>query len=197
MTASPDPESQKSGPVFCLDACRLNHVFRAADCTGLRDPVSRASGALRIGLEGITGFPLHDNQWSQASLPTARGGFGISDPIQVCHVARLSAWGTWLSGGAVGLTLCPALRETLPRGHVDVISVFCSGLGDVGEPLSLWNAGGSYWSGVGGATGPRLPSMRRSPSGLTCWSRPNVTCWWPACQPETGPAWKSRITQKP
>ena len=79
----PDPQIQLRLLRVCLDACLLNHVFRAADCTGLTALVYRASGALRGCLEGVTGFSLSDNQWSQASLPTARGGFGISDPIQV------------------------------------------------------------------------------------------------------------------
>ena len=106
----PDPQIQLRLLRVCLDACRLNHVFRAADCTGLTALVSRASGALRRCLEGVTGFSVSDNQWGQASLPAARGGFGISDTIQVCHVARLSACVSWLSGRAVGLTLCPAPR---------------------------------------------------------------------------------------
>ena len=65
----PDPQIQLRLLRICLDAC---HVFRVADCTGLRDLVTRASGALRICLEGVTGFPLHDNQWTQSALPTAR-----------------------------------------------------------------------------------------------------------------------------
>ena len=36
----------------------------------------------------------------------------------------------------------PHFRQTLPRGPVDVIPVFCSVLGDVGEPLSVWKGGG-------------------------------------------------------
>ncbi len=142
----PDPQIQLRLLRVCLDACRLNHVFRAADCTGLTALVSRASGALRGCLEGVTGFSLSDNQWSQASLPTARGGFGISDPIQVCHAARLSACVSWISGGAVGLTLCPVLRDSLPRGHVGVIAALCSVLGNTGEPLSVWAGGETYKS---------------------------------------------------
>ena len=60
----PDPQIQLRLLRICLDACRLNHVFRAADCTGLRDLVTRPSGALRIYL---TGFPLHDNQCQAAA----------------------------------------------------------------------------------------------------------------------------------
>ena len=41
---------------------RLNHVFRAADGTGLRDLVARASGALRMCLEEVA--CLHDNEWT-------------------------------------------------------------------------------------------------------------------------------------
>ena len=44
----------------------------------------------------------------------------------------------------MGLTLCPALRDTVPRGHASVIAVFCSVLGDVGEPLSVWAGGETY-----------------------------------------------------
>ena len=69
--------------------------------------------------------------------PTAKGGLGIADPVRVCDVARLSACVSWLSGGAVGLTLCSGILGALPRGHVEVIKAFCDVLGEVGEPLSV------------------------------------------------------------
>ena len=93
--------------------------------------------ALRIYLEGVAGFPLHDSQ-------AVMGGVGTADLVHVCHFARLSPCVSWLSGGTLGLTLYPGLREVLQRGHFDVVNAFCAVLGDVGEPLSAWKGGGTY-----------------------------------------------------
>ena len=98
----PDPQIQLRLLRVCLDACRLNHVFRAADCTGLTALVSRASGALRGCLEGVTGFSLLTTNGVRRPC-LQRGGVSAS-PTQskcatspacprVCHGCREGQWG--------------------------------------------------------------------------------------------------------
>ena len=67
------------------------YLMRSVDCQlGALQGV-RLSQAVRDAVGDLTGFPLDDATWEQASLPLSEGGLGIVDPaVDVWH-ARLAA----------------------------------------------------------------------------------------------------------
>ena len=75
----------------CLDACKVNHLMRAAPSKAGLPFMEALSRELKIATCDLVGCGLTASAWEQATLPIAQGGLGIRDPLNACVHARTAA----------------------------------------------------------------------------------------------------------
>ena len=89
---------------YCLDACKITHFLRGADCIPLQVQLRRASAVIRRTLESTLGTPMTEEQWIQATLPLRHGGLGIKNLLVVVTTTTIATILTYsLRGPELGL----------------------------------------------------------------------------------------------
>ena len=70
----PDGQVQHCILRSCLDACKVNHMMRAARHDGAEAECHRLSAAIKHTTERVVGATLDPRAWEQATLPISAGG---------------------------------------------------------------------------------------------------------------------------
>ena len=85
------------------------------------------------------GCPLSTPAWNQATLPIAKGGMGIRDPIQVRPAARMAALVAFHSFATSRVGL-PSELVVSPPDVGPLLSTLTIALGTAHEPTAQWRA---------------------------------------------------------
>jgi len=76
----------------CLGAAKVTYLLRLLN-PDLGDILAqKASVIIKEALGDIVGVPLSELQWNLARLPVKSGGLGITDPMVISSVARISSF---------------------------------------------------------------------------------------------------------
>ena len=105
----------------CLSLPKIMFMLRSVNTIDHQEPLLQFDSIIRGALSAILGSPLTDDQWCQASLPTAMGGLGLRcavDHAPVAHAVSLIAAQPLLDG-----LLGEDVEEfSLPQPLLDTIS---------------------------------------------------------------------------
>ena len=85
----------------CLSLPKIMFMLRSVNTIDHQEPLLQFDSIIRGALSAILGSPLTDDQWCQASLPTAMGGLGLRcavDHAPVAHAVSLIAAQPLLDG---------------------------------------------------------------------------------------------------
>ena len=104
-----------------LDACRFNHLLRAADPYQADASVRKADQMLLDAFEDILGCGLPPAQRVQVALPLSTDGCGLRSPLFVRPAARMSALARFHSKGAEDINLPAAARSLLATNNLPVV----------------------------------------------------------------------------
>ena len=134
----PDGQIQHCVLRYCLDACKVNHLMRAARHDGAETECHRLSVAIKHKAERVVGTTLDPRAWEQATLPISVGGLGVRDPKKIWPVARIAALvGFHIMGPTTVGTPAAFLSHTTSDWDATVARLQHD-LGPVHEPTAHW-----------------------------------------------------------
>ena len=123
---------------YCLDGCKVVHLLRSTGGQKAPTAIQQLSDALRTAAGDLVGGDVPDIAYAQMTLPAAKGGAGIKDPLLELPAARIAA----LSGFELrGRSLVGALAVVFCRPSADLPSVLQTLSGVLGpqfDPLPSW-----------------------------------------------------------
>ena len=121
----------------CLDACKVNHLMRAAPSKAGLPFMEALSSELKIATCDLVGCGLTASAWKQATLPIAQGGLGIRDPLNAYAHARTAALSNFHQRSHhVGMP--SEIARALAPDQDDTICALATFLGPHHDPVSKW-----------------------------------------------------------
>ena len=122
------------------DVCRVMHLLRTTDTTGVQDCLRRMHHDLLEAVETMLGKTLSQDQAEQTFLPVKMGGLGIKSPLTYQHAARLSAVAGFMRNYQTINSALPCLVEAAaPADFTHHLQHTRSLLGPEVQPLKDWN----------------------------------------------------------
>lgn len=137
LTGQIDPQCGHQLLRKCLDACKVTHLLRAADCYA-HSSVEECDEIILGAFEDLLGCGLSEEQRVQASLPLRTGGCGLRIASRVRPAARISALASFYSEGAKAVGIPDYAAQPRAGWLMPPMTELRACLGSNFDPLSAW-----------------------------------------------------------
>ena len=109
----------------CLTNPRLLYLLRSSPSWKARKDLEEFDEIVRLSLQSISNVKMEESAWSQATLPTSKGGLGIRRSVDLALPAFLAS--SHVSHGLVS--------SLLPSGEKGIDSLICCSISSMAPDI--------------------------------------------------------------